>query len=83
MPDNNNGNPMNNGAGRGNNGVDIASIIYEIFQHLDKNTKSYTDQLKVLVKEIKSVSRGDSKSGTNSLISGFSGRRRTFDYDDI
>ena len=55
MPDNNNGNPMNNGAGRGNNGVDIASIIYEIFQHLDKNTKSYTDQLKVLVKEIKSV----------------------------
>ena len=83
MPDNNNGNPMNNGAGRGNNGVDIASIIYEIFQHLDKNTKSYTDQLKVLVKEIKSVSRGDSKSGTNSSTSGFSGRRRTFDYDDI
>ena len=29
------------------------------------------------------MSRGDSKSGTNSLISGFSGRRRTFDYDDI
>lgn len=83
MPNNNNGNPMNNGAGRGNNGVDIASIIYEIFQHLDKNTKSYTDQLKVLVKEIKSVSRGDSKSGTNSSTSGFSGRRRTFDYDDI
>lgn len=83
MPDNNNGNPMNNGASRGNNGVDIASIIYEIFQHLDKNTKSYTDQLKVLVKEIKSVSRGDSKSGTNSSTSGFSGRRRTFDYDDI
>lgn len=83
MPDNNNGNPMNNGAGRGNNGVDIASIIYEIFQHLDKNTKSYTDQLKVLVKEIKSVSRGDSKSGTNSSTSGFSGRRRTFNYDDI
>ena len=83
MPDNNNGNPMNNGTGHGNNGVDIASIIYEIFQHLDKNTKSYTDQLKVLVKEIKSVSRGDSKSGTNSSTSGFSGRRRTFDYDDI
>lgn len=83
MPDNNNGNPMNNGAGRGNNGVDIASIIYEIFQHLDKNTKSYTDQLKVLVREIKSVSRSDSKSGTNSSTSGFSGRRRTFDYDDI
>lgn len=83
MPDNNKGNPMNNGTGHGNNGVDIASIIYEIFQHLDKNTKSYTDQLRVLVNEIKSVSRGDSKSGTNSPTSGFSGRRRTFDYDDI
>ncbi len=82
MPDNNTGNPMNNGTGHGNNGVDIASIIYEIFQHLDKNTKSYTDQLRVLVNEIKSVSRGDSKSGTNSHTSSFSGKK-TFNYDDI